>query len=203
MRYPVCLCLLAVLTVAMLPPGAAAQIGLGSRQNSDQPIEIASDTLEVQQDKQLAIFRGKVDVVQGDTRLRSDELYVYYRDRQADQTASGAAQSPAPARSAPATSAGPDASSITRIEAKGNVFVSTPKERAQGQFGVYDVDKKTITLTGDVVLTSDQSTVRCERAVMHQDTGRSTCDPVAGGRVRGVFVPGNTNPAPSGPENRR
>src|SRR5690606_41608040 len=100
MRYPVCLCLLAVLTVAMLPPCASAQIGLGSRQNSDQPIEIDSDTLEVQQDKQLALFRGKVDVVQGDTRLRSHGLNVYYSDRQTDQTASCAAPSPAPAPAA-------------------------------------------------------------------------------------------------------
>lgn len=202
MRHPVRPGLLAMLIIATLQSGAAAQIGLGSRQNSDQPIEIASDTLEVQQDKQLAIFRGKVDVVQGDTRLRSDELYVYYRDRQSDQSASGTARSSGPARATPATSAGPDASSITRIEAKGNVFVSTPKERAQGQFGVYDVDKKTITLTGDVLLASDQSTVRCQRAVMHQDTGRSTCDPVAGGRVRGVFIPNNANTAPATPENR-
>lgn len=193
--------LLAVLMIAALQASAAAQIGFGNRQNSDQPIEIASDTLEVQQDKQLAIFRGKVDVVQGDTRLRSDELHVYYRDRQAQQTAGGTAPA-APARATPANSPGPDASSITKIEAKGNVFVSTPKERAQGQFGVYDVDKKTITLTGDVLLTSDQSTVRCQRAVMHQDTGRSTCDPVTGGRVRGVFLPNNANPAPASPENR-
>ncbi len=186
------------LLVAGIPVfGAAGQIGLGSRQNSDQPIEIASDTLEVQQDKQLAIFRGKVDVVQGDTRLRSDELYVYYRDRQAQQGAAvGQAAAPRPA---PASAGGPDASSITKIEAKGNVFVSTPQERAQGNFGVYDVDKQTITLTGDVLLTSDQSTVRCQRAVMHQDTGRSTCDPVAGGRVRGVFIPNNAEQKPAAP----
>ena len=188
----------ALLLAGAFTSGAMAQIGLGNRQNSDQPIEIASDTLEVQQDKQLAIFRGKVDVVQGDTRLRSDELYVYYRDRQAGQNTAGQGrQAPPPRPSPAATTGGPDASSITKIEAKGNVFVSTPKERAQGNFGVYDVDKKTITLTGDVLLTSDQSTVRCQRAVMHQDTGRSTCDPVAGGRVRGVFIPNNAEQPPA------
>ncbi|WP_300303035.1 LptA/OstA family protein [Ferrovibrio sp.] len=174
---------------------AFGQIGLNGRKNSDQPIEIASDTLEVQQDKQLAIFRGNVDAVQGDTRLRSAELFVYYRER--SQPGQAGAAKPAPPRPAtPATSAGPDASSITKIEAKGAVFVSTPQERGQGDFGVYDVDKKTITLTGNVVLSNDQGTVRCARAVMYQDTGRSTCDPVTGGRVRGVFVPkGDDKPA--------
>jgi lipopolysaccharide export system protein LptA len=165
-----------------------AQIGLGSKQNNNEPINISSDTLEVQQDKQLAIFRGKVDVIQGDTRLRSDELYVHYRDRNPPGTA--------PARTAQ-PAAGPDASSITKIEAKGNVFVSTPKERAQGDFGIYDVDKKTVTLTGNVLLTSDESTLRCAKAVMYQDTGRSTCEPAAGQRVQGVIIPNGNNSPPA------
>lgn len=176
-----------LLLLAAIGP-AAAQINLGNSRNSDQPIEIASDTLEVQQDKQLAIFRGNVDVIQGESRLRSEELFVYYRERQ---------QSGATAKPAGATAAGPDASSITKIEAKGNVFVSTLKERAQGDFGVYDVDKKTVTLTGNVVLTTDRSTVRCAKAVLFQDTGRSICEPLPGERVRGVFLPSEAAEQPS------
>lgn len=182
---------------------AIAQVNLNSGNNSDKPIEIASDTLEVQQDKQLAIFRGKVDVVQGDTRLRSDELFVHYKERQQD----GAAK-PAPT----SASGGPDASSISKIEAKDNVFVSTPQERAQGDFGVYDVERKTITLTGNVLLTNDRGTVRCAKAIMYQDSGRSICEPLPGGRVRGVFLPNNENgsaapspnqPAPATPGGQR
>src|SRR3546814_18535038 len=128
---------LAALIVAGVVGGPAyAQVSLDKNRNTNQPININSDTLEVQQDKQLAIFRGKVDAVQGDTRLRSDELYVYYRDRQ--KAAAAAQKKPA---SAPAA-AGPDASSITRIEAEGNVLVSTPEARGQGGFGIYDVEKK-------------------------------------------------------------
>src|SRR3546814_16295581 len=76
---------LIVAGVVVVP--AYAQVSLDKNRNTNQPININSDTLEVQQDKQLAIFRGKVDAVQGDTRLRSDELYVYYRDRQKDAAA--------------------------------------------------------------------------------------------------------------------
>jgi lipopolysaccharide export system protein LptA len=184
----------AALLIAGLSAGLAhAQVSLGQKRNGNQPIDINSDTLEVLQDKQLAIFRGKVDAVQGDTRLRSDELYVYYRDRQKDP-----AQKPAAQKAAPA-GAGPDASSITRIEAKGNVFVSTPEERGQGDFGIYDVDKKTVTLTGNVLLTNDRGTVRCARAVMYQDSGRSICEPAAGGRVRGVFLPNDSGSQPAKP----
>ena len=189
--------LAALFIVGLLGGSAHAQLGSDRSRNNGQPININSDTLEVQQDKNLAIFRGKVDAVQGDTRLRSDELYVYYRDRQ-QKDATAAQKKPAGA-----TPGGPDASSITRIEAKGNVFVSTPQERGQGDFGIYDVDKKTVTLTGNVLLTNDRGTVRCARAVMHQDTGRSTCDPAAGGRVQGVFIPndsGSSDAAPAKPK---
>lgn len=182
----------ACLAFACMPLVATAQVNLNGGNNSDKPIEIASDTLEVQQDKQLAIFRGKVDAVQGDTRLRSDELFVHYKEREQN----GAAKPAAP--SAPG---GPDASSISKIEAKDNVFVSTPQERAQGDFGVYDVERKTITLTGNVLLTNDRGTVRCAKAIMYQDSGRSICEPLPGGRVRGVFLPNNDNgsSAPSTP----
>lgn len=176
---------LSIAALAAVP--ALAQVNLGNSRNSDQPIEIASDTLEVQQDKQLAIFRGNVDVVQGDTRLRSEELFVYYREREQ--------QGAAAAKPAKQTGAGPDASSIQKIEAKGKVFVSTPEERAQGDFGVYDVDKKTVTLTGNVLLTTDRSTVRCAKAIMFQDSGRSICEPLPGERVRGVFLPGEQSQA--------
>lgn len=197
---------LAAAALALFAADATAQLNLNSKQNSNQPIEISSDTLEVQQDKQLAIFKGKVDVVQGDTRLRSEELFVYYRDRSAPTA--GAAAGGAPPRqqpaarpaAAPAAPGGPDSSSISKIEAKGSVFVSTPKERAQGDFGVYDVEKKTITLTGNVLMTSDNSTLRCARAVMYQDTGRSTCDPAQGTRVRAVIIPeGGDKPADPAP----
>lgn len=192
--------ILAALIVAGVVGGPVyAQVSLDKNRNSNQPININSDTLEVQQDKQLAIFRGKVDAVQGDTRLRSDELYVYYRDRQKD---SAAAQK---TTAAPAAG-GPDASSITRIEAKGNVFVSTPAERGQGDFGIYDVDKKVITLTGNVLLTNDRGTIRCAKAVMYQDSGRSTCDPATGGRVQGVFMPSESSQpdkAPAKPQGKK
>src|SRR3546814_5799549 len=108
---------LAALIVAGVVGGPAyAQVSLDKNRNTNQPININSDTLEVQQDKQLAIFRGKVDAVQGDTRLRYDELYVYYRDRQKDAAAAQKKTASAPTPAA----GGPDASSIPRIETKGN-----------------------------------------------------------------------------------
>ncbi|MBX3454563.1 LptA/OstA family protein [Ferrovibrio sp.] len=192
---------------------ASAQMNLGNRQNNNQPIEIASDTLEVFQDRQLAIFKGNVDVVQGDMRLRSDELYVHYRDnnqgnaqasqqrgQQAGQQA-GQQRANAPAQQRPAQqqaggggsgagAGGPDMGAITRIEAKGKVFISSPTEQAQGTYADYDVQKKLVVMRGDVLLTQKGSVLRCDVVTMQQDTGKSTCTAPAGGRVRGVFQSG-------------
>src|SRR5690606_31308422 len=89
--------------------GAAAAHGnpLGAfGGDADQPIEINADSLEVQQDQQVAIFRGNVDAVQGQIRLRADEIKVHYRSNPEgnDQTDG----------------------TIVRIDAIGNVFVSSP-----------------------------------------------------------------------------
>ncbi len=180
---------------------ASAQMNLGNRQNNNQPIEIASDTLEVFQDRQLAIFKGNVDVVQGDMRLRSDELYVHYRDNNQGNAQAGQQRANAPAQQRPAQqqaggggsgagAGGPDMGAITRIEAKGKVFISSPTEQAQGTYADYDVQKKLVVMRGDVLLTQKGSVLRCDVVTMQQDTGKSTCTAPAGGRVRGVFQSG-------------
>ena len=184
-----CLAMTALLALFSTAP-AWAQLNIGNRQNNSQPIEIASDNLEVFQDRQLAIFRGNVDVVQGDMRLRSDELFVHYRDnKQGQQPAQQSAQKP-PAAPAGSGAGGPDMGTITRIEAKGKVFISSPTEQAQGTYADYDVQKKLVVLRGDVLLTQKGSVLRCDVVTMQQDTGKSTCTAPAGGRVRGVFQSG-------------
>ena len=44
----------------------------------DEPIEINSDRLVLEQNQQVATFTGNVDAVQGVTRLQSDKMRVFY-----------------------------------------------------------------------------------------------------------------------------
>lgn len=157
-------CFLALLLLA----GPAAAQSTRDMLDSDQPIEINADSLEVQQNEQLAVFRGNVDATQGRIKLRADELRVHYADAQ--QGAEGVS------------------GSIRRIDAVGNVFIWSPTETAQGDIGVYEVDRKVITLTGQVVLTRGQNVLRGQRLVMNTATGVSKID-AGGGRVKGLFVP--------------
>jgi lipopolysaccharide export system protein LptA len=107
--------------------------------DADQPIKIDADSLEVQQVKNLAIFKGNVEAVQGRIRMLANELRVWYQPK-SDKKNDKPKNDPA---------AG---STIIRIDAIGKVFVSSPEETAQGDMGVYDVPKKVITMSGNVVL---------------------------------------------------
>ena len=154
--------------LAGLPARPAGAQGTADMLDSDQPIEINADSLEVKQNEQLAVFRGNVDATQGRIKLRADELRVHYADAQPGaEGVSGA---------------------IRRIDAVGNVFIWSPTETAQGDTGIYEVDRKVITLTGQVVLTRGQNVLRGNRLVMNTATGVSTID-AGGGRVKGLFVP--------------
>jgi lipopolysaccharide export system protein LptA len=174
---------IAAATIAAEPlPSVTNPSMFGSRTDSDKPIEITADTLEVNQNRSLATFKGRVDAVQGTIRLRSDQLTVHYRDNKEK----------------------PDQPGISKIEADGNVFISTPRETAQGARGVYDVDRSRIDLFGSVVLTQGENLVRGERLEMNLATGESKITGGTGagqsdgsGRVKGLFVPEKKSGAPA------
>jgi lipopolysaccharide export system protein LptA len=149
------------------------------QQDSSLPIEITADSLEVLQNQKIATFVGKVDAVQGDMVLSADRLRVFYGD---DGNAA-----PGPA----------GMGSIRRIEAEGNVFLSSPRETAQGDAGVYDVASSQLSMEGGVVLTQGDNVIRGQRLEVDLASGRSrvlAAVPSAEGgtapqRVRALFTP--------------
>ncbi|MEE8173062.1 MAG: lipopolysaccharide transport periplasmic protein LptA [Alphaproteobacteria bacterium] len=171
-RLVLSLVLAGLLCAAAVTPAAAQLDELNDNHDSQAPIEITADTLEVLQSENLAIFRGDVDAIQGDMLLRADVLVVHYRDNKET----------------------PDQPGISRIDVEGNVFVSSPNETAQGARGVYDVDNAKIWLTGQVVLTQGDNVIQGEQLELDLATGKSkvlSAVSVDGKRerVRGLFVP--------------
>lgn len=152
-----------------------------------EPIEITSDRLVLEQNQQVATFTGNVDAVQGETRLRSDKMLVFYTSNEAGQ-ASGNKQS------------------VSRIEAEGNVVITKPGETAQGDSGTYDLATRKLMLQGSVVLTRGENVVRGDRLDSDLATGVSTVSvsqpSTAAGkpdqRVRALFTP-TPAPAPKAP----
>ena len=81
-------------------------------------------------------------------------------------------------------------SGIRKVECAGPVTVAQKDQVATGDNAVFDQEAKRIVLTGNVVLSQCQNVTRGSRLVYDMATGRANMDPVAGGRVSAMFVPG-------------
>lgn len=140
--------------------------------NSDEPVNIEADRLEVRDKNQSAVFTGNVVVTQGKSRLETPSLTVFY-------TGGAMADTAASARS------------IRRLEARGGVVVTSEDQRASGDRGDFDVASNIVTMNGNVVLTQGENVIRGESLHVDLNTKQSRVDPGrAGGRVQGVFAPG-------------
>ena len=139
--------------------------------DSDAPVDVAADRIEVQDRADRAIFSGNVDVRQGRLQLSSSRLTVAY-------SSSGGIE-------------------IRRLEASGGVTLRSPSETARSQFAIYDLDQRLVTMIGGVQLTRGGSHVQGGRLVLDLDTGRAVMDggtagapgtQSSGGRVTGRFT---------------
>ena len=164
-----------ILPVALASAGAVAQTQKANEpvsalkgHNSNAPIDLQADRLEVQDRADRAMFTGNVHVKQDELTLDTARLTVAY-------SGSGGVQ-------------------IDRLDASGGVTVRSPSETAKGDFGIYDLDKKLITLVGNVLLTRQDSTIAGQRLVIDLDSGRAVIDGgpqgvgQSGGRVTGHFT---------------
>ena len=147
--------------------------------NSNAPVDVTADRIEVQDRADRAIFVGNVHATQAELTLDTDRLTVAYSSN--GQQGNGGVQ-------------------IRRLDAAGGVVVHSPSETAKGDFGIYDLDRKLITVIGNVRLTRGDNVVNGQRLVINLDSGRAVIDGgppgvnSSGGRVSGHFtVPQKTS----------
>jgi lipopolysaccharide export system protein LptA len=165
---------LAALGLTLAAGQAALGQGAGSAlkgHDTDAPVDVAADRIEVQDRADRAIFSGDVQVRQGSLQLDTARLTVAY-----------------------ANTGGIE---IERLEASGGVTLRSPSETARSQFAIYDLDRRLVTMIGGVTLIRGQSRVQGGRLVLDLDSGRAVMDggtPGApgtsetGGRVTGRFT---------------
>ena len=178
----------------------------GLSESSKDPIDIESDVLVVHDKEKYATFKGNVKAVQGSTTLRAKELNVHYvggdRLGSGDKNAKkegGEAREAAPATKMAdaqggAQAAKGDNAQITKIEAKGDVVISSEKDQTTtSDWALYDVPGQLVTVGGNVVLTQGKNVLKGDRLVIDLKTGESrfehTGDAAAGGRIRALFMP--------------
>ena len=170
-----------ILATLALALGGSSALGQTQRQqqptsalnghHSNAPVDVTADRIEVQDRADRAIFAGNVKVRQAELMLDTARLTVAYTG-----------------------GAGGGGVQIRRLDAAGGVTVTSPSERARGDFGIYDLDRKLITLIGNVRLARGANLVSGARLVIDLDTGRAVIDGgppgvnQTGGRVTGRFT---------------
>lgn len=131
--------------------------------NSNSPVDVEADRIEVQDRADRAIFSGNVVARQGNMTMNAARVTVIYTNNN-----------------------GVD---VQRMEATGGVTLRTPTETAQGSVGLYDVDRRLVTLIGGVHLTQGQNRVQGGRLVLDLNSHRAVMDGGGStGRVSGRFT---------------
>jgi lipopolysaccharide export system protein LptA len=175
----------------------------------------ARDSLEWYDQKQIAVARGDaVAVRENAKRIRADVLTAHMTKEKAKPAGTkpeGQPAKPAP----PVTAARPGAatglpgasdenSRISRVDAQGNVLVSTATDIGRGDYGVYNADTGIVTLLGNVTITRGDNAIRGQYAVVDLNNNVSRMLPAAdksgapASRVEGLFVRGDRSGVPTG-----
>ena len=150
-----------------------------SRHDGGAPINFGADHIELQDKANRAVLSGNVSVKQAEMTLNAARMTVAYTGQVVD----GNPQ-------------------VSRLDAAGGVVVSRPDQSARGQYAIYDLNRRVVTMLGAVTLTQAGNTVNGGRLTINLDTGRavidgssvggSTTTPAgtvqqSGGRVTGTF----------------
>ncbi len=165
--------LAALIAAAAWAPGADAQTRsalLGER-NTSQPINIAADKVTADLNAKSITYTGNVVVTQGEIRMHANAMKV--------NTDNGKAKT---------------------IQADGKVVVDSPATgTVTGDNGVYDVNQKTVLMSGKVVLTRGKDVMRGTKLTVNLVSGQAvlgasaSTNGAAPGRVQGVFTPSGGN----------
>ncbi|MEM8743088.1 MAG: LPS export ABC transporter periplasmic protein LptC [Pseudomonadota bacterium] len=145
---------------------------------NDQPVDIAAPRLKIFDETKLAHFSGGVLTVQGGSRMKSNELKVYYAGNPQQGAEDNAGAS----------------AKLKLIDANGRVKINTEDGRAaKANSLVYDAILQTLTLNGDVILAQAKNTLSGAQMISELKTGITRFPP--GGRVHGHFRPASKDKA--------
>lgn len=143
--------LTAALLAAMLaiaPAAMAQEIRFKSlQQDSSLPVNVASDSLSIDQSSGLAVFDGNVVVTQGTMTIKSAKARVQNKS---------------------------DGSGIEKLFFTGGVTFASETEAAEAKEAVYTVASGEVVMTGDVLLTQGPTTIAGQTLVYDLQKGTGT-----------------------------
>ena len=122
----------------------------------EQPIQIEADKMTAQDKKQTVVFEGDVDARQGDVRIQSDTMTIYYLENEDESEEDGKY-----------------AQQVDKIICTGNVEVTSKEWLGTSDTMHYISRKNLIKLIGNAKAFQDQNMVQGERIHYYLDTGTS------------------------------
>lgn len=155
---------LALLALAL---GAAAPAAAQTRHDSTAPIDFGANHIELQDRANRGLLSGNVIIKQAEMTLTAARVTVTYTG----EISEGSSQ-------------------VTRLDAAGGVTVTRPDQTARSQYAVYDLNRRIITMVGNVTLRQGTNNLTGGRLSINLDTGRATID---GSGVGGSATPGQPN----------
>ncbi len=177
-----------------------AQAGpFGFHKGSKEPITITSDNLEYQYKDGIVIYRGDVLAVQGDVKVKSNELRIVLaksddaKDGKNGKDAKDAKDGKGKDPAKDATDLGDTSTQkVQSIVASGSVRIDQGTRWAVGGKATFEQSNRTLVLTENPVLHDGPNEVAGDRVVVFLDEDRSI---VEGGRkrVKAVLFPGKEN----------
>lgn len=136
-------------SIAAAAEAAKSVGGFGdfSLTSTKDPIEVTAKQLDFDYKQQTAIFRGDVQVVQGDIRLDSDLLTVRYSEKSGKQD-------------------------VEAVQADGHVRIQQGARVAKGEKAIFDQASRTLILTGNAELNDGPNQLTGDTVVVYPDQSK-------------------------------
>ena len=133
--------------------------------DTETPIEITADSMELQRKTNTIIYKGNVLVVRDDVKITSDVLSARY-----DAKDGG----------------------LRSVVAEGTVRVRDGGREMTGDKAVFDGPEETITVSGNTTVRDGNNSISGDRVTIYVKEDRILVEN-SGGRVRAVVFPGQLN----------
>jgi len=158
---------IALLSLIVLLGGALAYAEQPDlNHDASQPVHVTSQRLEADDAKGYFVFKGDVQAQQGDVNIYAQQLTVYYSDS--------------------------DKKQIDRVVAEKDVRIVQLNRVATGQKAIFWENQSRVELTGDPKVVQGESVVAGEKIIVYLNDSRSIVEGGEKGRVKAVFVPGES-----------
>lgn len=156
------------LALLSMAGGNAARAQSLANHNSNAPVDFAANSIEVQNRADRVVIAGNVRVMQAGLVLTAQRMTVAY-----------------------SRVGGTD---VNRIDATGGVMVTKGDEKATGNVAIYDLDRRLITMVGNVELQQGGNRLSGGRLLIDLNSGRATVDGRGAARgPDGNAIQGGTN----------